>query len=105
MITENLILYKNICNSRKETVADVYFFIPYVLVTGSRKRGIWGLRKVKIINKNPIKQMDRKAKKGDLQKWCSLNKSASIMNGIAVEMKNIAILIKSGVLPNTPLIV
>ena len=58
---------------------------------------------MKTINKSPIKQMEAKAKNGDLQEKCDLNKYASIMNEIAAEMKNIAMLIKSEVFPKTPL--
>ena len=79
------------------------YFIPYAPLTGSKKIGILGVKKVKTINKMPMKHIERKASNGFLHlKFPFLSKTASSKKEIAAEIKNIAILSQSGVLPKTP---
>lgn len=79
------------------------YFSPYTPPTGSKKIGISGVKKVKTINKTPIKHIVRKASGVFLQlKFLFFSKIVSSKKELAAEIKNIAILSQSGVLPKTP---
>lgn len=81
-----------------------YIFTPYVPVIGSLNNGMCGGAKVNTTNNSAIRRINEKASFGDLHGRCSaLNSFVSKINETAADIKNIAILIQSGDLPNTPL--
>ena len=78
--------------------------MPYLPVTGSRKRGILGGKNVNIANNMPIKQIIANATHDRIHEpFLCLKSDVSKRNAIPADIKNIVMLNQSGDLPKAPL--